>query len=195
MAAEHTPAVEPGATAAGRPGRAAPPATILGAPIIERKAKPGGIVKEYPCTLVHRARGVTVVRFVMTRGGVLPLDGEQLEVQPLGISDGYFWDRRPYNLYRMRAPDGRILAHRFDAVTEVRFTGATLDYRDLVLDWWALPDGRLVAEDEDELEALQAAGAISAADVARAQAAARAVTSRYRHIIDEAAAIERRFEE
>ncbi len=57
----------------------------------------------------------------------------------------------------------------------------------------ALPDGTLLEEDRDELEALAASGALSASDVERANEAARQVFSRYGHIIDEVVALERKF--
>ena len=127
----------------------------------------------------------------MTRGGGPPR--LPVEVPAGSVSYGYFWARRPYNLYRWLDPQGKVIAHRFDAVADVRFGEDGLDYRDLILDWWALPDDTLLEEDRDELEDAIAAGAIAPADVARANEAARQVFSRYRHIIDEAVELERRW--
>lgn len=157
--------------------------------VIERKLKPGGVVREYPVELLHHDRALVIVRFHMTRGG------EQLGgrvVIPAGsISDGYFWFRRPYNLYRMKHADGSLIAHRFDAVADVRFSDGVVQYRDLVLDWWALPSDEIVEEDRDELEALVREGAAGSALATAANAAARQVLGRYRHIIDEVTAFER----
>jgi predicted RNA-binding protein associated with RNAse of E/G family len=176
MGSEHTPPLV-------RPGR--------GAKIIERKRKPDGTVREYPCTLEFRSQTVTIIRFVMAKGGTIV--GLPVEVPPGSVSDGYFWPRRTYNLYRMKHADGSIIVHRFDAVADVRVSDAAVDYRDLVLDWWALPDGTLIEEDRDEMEALLADGKMSKIDAKRANQAARDVFSRYRHIIDEAEALERRW--
>lgn len=158
---------------------------------MERKRKPDGTVREYRCTLEFRSPTVTIIRFVMTKGGVIV--GLPVEVPPGAVSYGFFWPRRTYNLYRMKHADGTIIAHRFDAVADVRVSDDAVDYRDLVLDWWALPDGTLIEEDRDELEALVAAGGISRRDANRAGEAAKAVFSRYRHVIDEAEALERRW--
>jgi len=160
------------------------------APIIERKIKPDGTVREYPCRLLHVDPGFVIIRFVMARGGSLP--GLPVEVPPGSVSDGYFWKRRPYNLYRMRRADGSIIAHRFDALTDVALSPDVVSYRDLAIDWWVLPDGTIVEEDRDELEQFVASGAISAGDHRQAIRAAREVLGRYRHIIDEAEALERR---
>ncbi|MBA4179567.1 MAG: hypothetical protein C0506_03170 [Anaerolinea sp.] len=175
MPAEHTPPGDPAA---------------IGSPYLERKLKPDGSWREYRCTLLHRAPGLVVVRFVMEKGGVI--FGTPIEVPPRSVSHGYFWARRPYNLYRMRMADGPLIAHRFDAVTNVIIREDEVSYRDLVLDWWVLPDGAIFEEDHEEFDELRASGALAARDAETAEEAARHVWSRYRHIIDDVEAFERR---
>ena len=160
-------------------------------PFRERKRKLDGSIHDYDTELVHRDGRVAIVRFHMTRGGGPP---RLPVVVPAGsVSYGFFWARRPYNLYRWLDPEGNVIAHRLDAVTDVRFGEDGLEYRDLVLDWWVLPDDTLLEEDRNELEEAIATGAISPEDAERANEAARQVYSRYRHIIDEAVALERRW--
>jgi predicted RNA-binding protein associated with RNAse of E/G family len=166
-------------------------APARGQPIFERKIKADGTTREYACTLLHRQRGLVVVEFVMAKGGAIY--GTPIEVPPGSVSYGFFWARRPYNLYRMRDPAGAIIAHRFDAVAAVRFGDGFVSYRDLILDWWVTPEDVLIEEDRDEYDAAIAAGTMSPDDAEAANAAAQQVYSRYRHIIDEAAAIEARF--
>ncbi len=158
---------------------------------LELKLKPGGERRQYATELIHRARGFVLVRFHMLSGGGPP--DLPVTVPPGSVSLGYFWSRRPYNLYRWRDPAGMLIAHRFDAVTDVEITPAAVTYRDLVLDWWVLPGDVLLEEDRDEFEALAAAGAFSDRDLAAAHAADRLVHARYRHILDEAARLERRY--
>jgi protein associated with RNAse G/E len=129
-----------------------------------------------------------VVRFRMEKGGAI--FGTPIEVPPGSVSYGYFWANRLYNLYRMFRPDGSLIAHRFDAVADVRLLEGAVDYRDLVLDWWVLPDDTIIEEDREELDALADTGVLGPEDVARANRAAYQVLSRYRHVIDEAAEIE-----
>ncbi len=158
---------------------------------LEKKEKPGGKVLEYEVELVHRTATLAIVRFEMRQGGGPPR--LPVEVPAGSVSYGYFWARRPYSLYRWRSPEGAILAHRLDAVTDVRITATEVAYRDLVLDWWVLPGDELLEEDRDELAELLASGTITAAEAERANEAARQVFSRYRHIIDEVAELERRY--
>jgi predicted RNA-binding protein associated with RNAse of E/G family len=161
------------------------------APILERKQKPDGTMREYGCTLVRLTPGLAVIEFVMAAQGG-SIFGTPIEVPPGSISHGYFWKRRPYNLYRIRRADGSLIAHRFDAVTDVRLSADAVEYRDLILDWWVLPDDTLIEEDRDEFDELLAAGKIAPADIAKAHEAERAVYSRYRHIIDDVVRLERK---
>ena len=156
-------------------------------PILERKVKPDGTVREYGCSLLYLDATLAVVEFAMTLG----LPGLPVEVPPGSISHGYFWARRPYNLYRMRRADNALIAHRFDAVTDVVLAATAIDYRDLVLDWWALPGGEFIEEDRDEYDDLLAVGGLDAADAAVTERAAHLVLSRYRRVIAEAAELER----
>jgi predicted RNA-binding protein associated with RNAse of E/G family len=155
--------------------------------IVERKRKPDGTVREYACEFVMRSGGLMVVRFRMVKGGTI--FGTPIEVPPGSVSYGYFWASRPYNLYRMFRADGSLM-RRFDAVTDVRLLDGAVEYRDLVLDWWVLPDDTIIEEDREEMEALSEIGVLSAEDVAKANRAAYQVLSRYRHVIDEAVEVE-----
>lgn len=178
------------------PGENTPPAPRRPPepPFVERKEKPGGKVYEYQCTLAHAEAGFVIVRFVVPNFVSKP--GAALRtpipIPPGTTSFGYFWQRRDFDVYRMLDPGGSLVAHRFEAISVVSLDAGSIHYRDLVLDWWAFPDGRLIEEDRDELDDLVAAGAVSPRDAERANAVARHVLSRYRHIIDEVVAIEAR---
>ena len=102
-----------------------PKAPATRAAIMERKQKPDGTWREYACTLLHHEPGLVIVEFVMARGGAI--FGAPIVIPPGSISHGYFWTRRPFDLYRMRglpdvasgasgstsgAANGAILANR-----------------------------------------------------------------------------------
>lgn len=165
----------------GRDARGTEPA------FLERKEKPDGTVREYRCTLAYRRGALAVVRFPMQRGGAI--FGTPVAIPHGSVSFGFFWSNRPYNLYRMLTAQGEVIAHRFDAITDVRIGRTELSYRDLVLDWWALSDGTLLAEDTDEFQQLVESGAMAPGDAERAREAARLVYGRYRHIIEQAEAL------
>jgi predicted RNA-binding protein associated with RNAse of E/G family len=158
--------------------------------IIERKQKADGTIREYACVLLHMDGSVAIVEFLMAKGGAIY--GTPIDVPPGSISHGYFWKRRDYNLYRMRDPGGAIIAHRFDAVADVRFADDAVSYRDLILDWWVTPTDELIEEDRDEFDAAVTAGTVSPGDLAATRRAEHAIYTRYRHIIDDVAKLERR---
>jgi hypothetical protein len=159
--------------------------------ITEHKVKVDGTMREYRCELVYRNGGLMIVAFRMGQGGS-QASGIPVTITPGSISYGYFWKGKTYSLYRMKRPDGSIIAHRFDAVTGVQFGNHSVTYCDLVLDWWVLPDDSLIEEDRDELDELLANGLLSLRELHLAETAAGEVTSRYRHIIDGLPALERK---
>lgn len=159
-------------------------------PYLEIKRKPGGVELRYETELLYRTANVVVVHFLMRKGGGQP--AIPVNVPPGSVSLGYFWRGRPFNLYRWRDPAGDVLAHRFDAIADLELGPHQLVYRDLILDWWVLPGDVLLEEDREEFEDAVRLGTISRRDAEIAGEAARQVLSRYRHIIDEAADLERR---
>ncbi len=161
-----------------------------GAPWIERKRKPDGSERRYRCTLEYASPALVVLRFVMREGG--EAFDTPVAIPPGSISHGYFWRARPYTVYRMRA-GGRIIAHRFDAATGVRFREGEVAYDDLALDWWLTPAGALIEEDREEFEALCAVGAFSPARLRAAARAERAIARADARLLPELARLERRF--
>jgi len=119
--------------------------------VVERKLKPDGSVREYRTTLVCQDAALTIVRFELPAGG--SSYATPVSVPPGSVSFGFFWRARPYSVYRFQGPDGGVVAHRVDAVTDVRAGPGLITYRDLALDWWVLRDGRIIEEDRDEFEA------------------------------------------
>ena len=67
------------------------------------------------------------------------------------ITVGYFWRKRPYNLYHWLDKRGRTLAYYFN-IGDVRSWASTeFEWDDLAVDVLASPSGRTQVLDEDEL--------------------------------------------
>lgn len=155
-----------------------------GEAILEVKGFPDGRREEYLCRALLVRPQRAVVRFTSReprpwRGGTIPAGA---------VTYGFFWRRRPYNLYRMLAPDGALIAHRFDVVADVRISDTRIEYLDLALDVVVLPGGRALVEDEEEAAAYAARGLLSPAQQAIIARARRLLLARHRRIIAEAAA-------
>ena len=102
------------------------------------------------------------------------------------VSYGFFWRRRPYVMYRMLDPRGRLVANRFDVVAEVRLAERTVSYTDLLLDAWTTPDGSLRFEDEDEVADAVRQGLLSRTQLDRIEKTKDLLLRRHRAIAREA---------
>jgi hypothetical protein len=151
--------------------------------ITEVKRHLDGRVERFACTLVLRRPHLVVVCFDHKRrrragGFVLPAGGR---------SHGFFWRRRPYVLYRILGPRGRLIAHRFDAVADVRLRDDEVSYLDLLLDVWVDPSGAARVEDDDHVADYAARGLLSRARARRIASTRALLVRRHRAIAGEAA--------
>ncbi len=166
-------------------------AAVVKSEVLERKVGHDGRVREFGCTWEHRSDTLAIIRYDIVRGGELA-DGT-VTIPPGSRSYGYFWKSRRYGCYRFVGPgDSGVIAHRFDALKKTSWNEDVVEYHDLILDWWVTAEGVFLEEDRDEFDAAIEAGTISTADAKRAIGAAQDISSRYRHIIEDIAALERR---
>jgi hypothetical protein len=151
--------------------------------ITEVKRHLDGRVERFLCRLVLRRPHLVIVRFDHTTdrraGGFLLPAGSR--------SFGFFWRRRPYLLYRMIGPDGRLIAHRFDIVEDVRLAERDVSYTGLLLDVWVDPQGNARVEDEDEVLDYARRGQLSAAQQERIERTRALLLRRHPTITREAA--------
>ena len=148
---------------------------------IEVKRRLDGSVKEFDCELVHRTESVVIVSFRLPAAvGDVPKGSTTI---------GWFWARRPYNLYRFAAGDGDVLRHRFDVVDEVRIGEDRVEYLDLIVDVLVSPTGEVTIEDEDELKAAAKRGRVDVGRVDAIERALTTVTRDWRRIVREALAV------
>jgi predicted RNA-binding protein associated with RNAse of E/G family len=151
--------------------------------ITETKRHLDGRVERFRCRLALRRPHLAVLRFDHARarrsGPLLIPRGSR--------TYGFFWPRRPYSLYRIADPRGRLIAHRFDVVEEVRLSETEDSYLDLLLDIWVAPDGTVQVEDEDEVVEHARRGLLSKAQRARIERARALLWRRHRAIAAEAA--------
>lgn len=115
--------------------------------VTEVKRHLDGRVERFGCRLALRRPHLAVLRF--DHKEARPAGGLRL---PAGSRTfGFFWHRRSYVLYRIVGPDGRLIAHRFDVVEDVRLGETEVSYTDLLLDLWADTAGTARLEDEDHV--------------------------------------------
>ena len=132
----------------------------------ELKRRLDGSEERFECTAVRVTEDVAIVEFrIPVAVGDVPKGSNTI---------GWFWRRRPYNLYRFVGAGGEPLLHRFDVVDEVEIDEHRVEYLDLIVDVLVSPTGQVTIEDEDDLQRAAKRGAI---DAQRLDAIGRALTT------------------
>ena len=127
--------------------------------ITEVKRHIDGSAHRFDCELIALRPHVAIVLFRHACGR----STSGFHVPRGSRTHGFFWRRRPYSLYRMTAPGGRLIAHRFDVVEDARLSEREVSYLDLFLDIWVAPDGTVLVEDEDDVAEYARRGLLSKA--------------------------------
>lgn len=151
--------------------------------ITEIKRHLDGRVQSFECDLLLARPGLRVVRF--DHPGESLVGGFRF---PRGSrTNGFFWRRRHYTLYRFVGPDDRVIAHRFDVIDQVRLRRSSVEYLDLALDVWLSPDGRLRVEDEEEVALHTRHGVLSAEQLRLIERTRALLEARHASIVAQAA--------
>ncbi len=116
--------------------------------IVEIKHNPGKPDQTFVCDLVRHDGDRIVISYVSDRSYSV---GE-IRV-PTGTETlAYYQENLPYVLWRMSGPDGQLVGYYIHLCDQVQITENTVEYRDLMLDVWFLPDGTYRLLDDDELD-------------------------------------------
>ena len=141
----------------------------------EIKRRLDGTEERFECTPLHVTEDVAIVEFrIPVAVGDVPKGSNTI---------GWFWRRRPYNLYRFVAKDGHPLLHRFDVVDEVRIAENEVEYLDLIVDVLVSPTGEITIEDEDDLKRAAKRGAIDDQRLTAIERALTTITRDWRRIV------------
>jgi len=150
--------------------------------VLEIKRFLQGREETYRCRALHMSLRLAVLLFPhpteRRAGGFLFPAGSH--------TYGFFWPRRHYLLYALHAPDGGLIAHRFDVVDGVRLHPDRVEYLDLALDVWVDPSGHAWTEDEDEVAELASQGLLSPERLAVIERTKTLLLTRHPRIVAEA---------
>lgn len=125
--------------------------------IREIKHHLNGSQQVFFCDLLYRGEGAMIVRFQTT---------EDPYAAVARTTEGYFWEGRNYLIYKMFNQFGDLVGHRADVCRDVRFGPDSVDWTDLLLDFFITPQGELRVLDQDEVKEAVARGALSPEDMA-----------------------------
>jgi predicted RNA-binding protein associated with RNAse of E/G family len=111
----------------------------------------GSQVTAYPGRVLWRDDHAIVLR---TGWGRVPLDLGFVVLEPGDRWTEYFYADRWYNIFEIRASDGRLKGWYCNVTRPARICGHEVAAEDLALDLWVAPDGEVQVLDEDEFAAL-----------------------------------------
>ena len=121
-------------------------------PITIRKLDHAGHqVTAYPGQVLQRDDSAIVLRTSWDRA---PLDLGFVILEPGDRWTEYFYADRWYNIFEIRASDGRLKGWYCNVTRPARISATEVSAEDLALDLWVAPDGKTQALDEDEFDAL-----------------------------------------
>jgi predicted RNA-binding protein associated with RNAse of E/G family len=111
----------------------------------------GSQVTAYPGRVLSCNDHAIVLRTGWDR---VPLDLGFVVLEPGDRWTEYFYTDRWYNIFEIRASDGRLKGWYCNVTRPARITADEVAAEDLALDLWVAPDGDMQVLDEDEFAAL-----------------------------------------
>jgi hypothetical protein len=106
-------------------------------------AYPGQVLQRGPCTIVLR-----------TEWNRKPMDLGFVLLEPDDRWTEYFYADKWYNVFEIRAGDGRLKGWYCNIARPTRISADEVKAEDLALDLWVTPAGEMQVLDEDEFAAL-----------------------------------------
>lgn len=111
----------------------------------------GNDVIAYPGEVIERTPLAIVLRTVWDRE---PMDLGFVILEPDDRWTEYFYTDRWYNVFEIRAADGRLKGWYCNITRPARVAADEVAAEDLALDLWVAPNGRTQVLDEDEFARL-----------------------------------------
>jgi len=111
----------------------------------------GNQVTAYPGRVLRRNEHAIVLRTGWDRA---PLDVGYVVLEPGDRWTEHFYADRWYNIFEIRAGDGRLKGWYCNVTRPAHITANEVTAEDLALDLWVAPDGEMLVLDEDEFVAL-----------------------------------------
>lgn len=119
--------------------------------IVRKLDHRGQEVISYPARLLFQTPDALLMRALWDRP---PMALEYVRLEPGDLWLETFYADRWYNVFEIRAPDGRLKGRYCNITRPARIRPGEIGAEDLALDLWVDPDGRTRLLDEDEFARL-----------------------------------------
>lgn len=114
---------------------------------LEIKTKLSGKKEKFCCELLLARKNYSVLKYVIDKN----ISVSKVKLKPYDITIAYYWQKKPYVLYRWFSHDGSFKADYFNVADSIRITEGKVEWRDLELDVLFYPDGSHEILDADEI--------------------------------------------
>ncbi len=123
----------------------------MGTVIVRKLDHVGRLVTAYTGQVLWRKEEEIVLQTTWQRP---PLDLDYTVFEPGDCLIEHFYADCWYNVFEIRAADGRLKGWYCNVTRPARFSDGEIAAEDLALDLWVAPDGTMRVLDEDEFAAL-----------------------------------------
>lgn len=106
-----------------------------------------GEIRIYDCELLSLGDDIGILRYILEKQHTVSSQVLPKNTQTYAC----YWATRPYTLYRWYSPQGEHLGDYFNIADQVRLNRTQFEWRDLVVDIFISPQGRVLILDECEL--------------------------------------------
>jgi len=106
-----------------------------------------GEVRTFDCELIALNKNLGILRYILEK----PYLVNNLILPEHTQTYAFYWELRPFNLYRWFDRQGEHLGDYFNVADQIRLSSFQFEWRDLVVDVFITPQGELSVLDENEL--------------------------------------------
>jgi len=113
----------------------------------EKKQFLSGIEVTFNCKLITLSKKFGILKYIVDKKQQVG----SLALQSGTTSYGFFWQDRPYILYKWFDKNGDVVGDYFSLADSVKLSENEFFWRDLIIDILVLPTGEIEVLDEDEM--------------------------------------------
>jgi len=108
-----------------------------------------GEVRTFDCELISLDEDFGILRYILEKPYVV-----NNQILPENTQTyAFYWESQPFTLYRWFAPQGGHLGDYFNIADRIHLSNLQFEWRDLIVDVFVSPQGKISLLDENELPA------------------------------------------
>lgn len=113
----------------------------------EIKETYSGRKKIFPCHLLKLDDDSGILKYIIREKHEI----EEVVLNPGDITYAFYWESKPFNLYKWKTPEGTTRGNYFNIADRVKLSREEFYWRDLILDILVTPEMESYVIDENEI--------------------------------------------